>query len=239
MAPSIAPAPRTSTGRNAIFSVYGRRFDLLDIRRGGGILRIHEHGRPCHARRDFFQHFEPLRTQLAVEEGHASDVSSRACEARHDAVRHRVGGYCHDDGDGARRFPRRLRSRRAVSDNDLHPGTHELGREPRQALVLAFGPAEFDGEVLPLDVAEVTQARAQALELLRVRGRRDRAEEADAGDLGRLRAWAGTGMRPATMAAPPPRSSLLRWFTRSPCRLAAIIDGGIVVSPRAFAALSD
>src|SRR4051812_25012140 len=64
---------------------------------------------------------------------------------------------------------------------------HEIGRQVRQAVVLAFRPAEFDRQVLVLYKARFLQALAQCSHQMRKRVRRANVEETNNARPGLLR----------------------------------------------------
>src|SRR5262245_43315222 len=60
------------------------------------------------------------------------------------------------------------RSRYRVSQNDIYVEVDQFGCECRQSIVILFGPAGLDDDVLTFDIAELAQPGAQRLEPRRV-----------------------------------------------------------------------
>jgi hypothetical protein len=89
-------------------------------------------------------------------------VAARPVEAGNEANFHRVSANDEDDGNRRRRCFGCKRSRGADRcDDDSHPPANQVRREIRQALVVTFAPAIFDGDILTFDVTGFAQTLAE------------------------------------------------------------------------------
>ena len=64
-------------------------------------------------------------------------------------------------------------------DDYRHLTAHQLGRQRRQLIVLPFGPAVFDRDVVPLDITGFRQALAEYRRLRHERPGRTRSKKSD------------------------------------------------------------
>jgi len=90
---------------------------------------------------------------------YASDIAAWPCEAGDEANLHRVRADANDDRNClCRCFGRESRGGGPQHYDDSHFATDQLGRQPRQSVVLAVRPPVFRRHVLALDVADFAQA---------------------------------------------------------------------------------
>src|SRR6516165_2820399 len=104
------------------------------------------------------QQLKPLSRQLGSENRYACDVATGPVQARYEAELDRVNAG--QEGNRNCRG-RRLGSkcwRDADSGNHGYLATNQVGRQGRQLIILAWGPAVFDGNVLALGIAGFVQA---------------------------------------------------------------------------------
>jgi hypothetical protein len=73
-----------------------------------------------------------------------------------------------------------------MGHNHINVRTNQLSRQLAKVLVLSLRPSVFDHDIRALDVAEVTQAQSESLELSCVTGRRRGPEEANPRNLSQL-----------------------------------------------------
>jgi len=110
---------------------------------------------------------------------YASDIAAWPCEAGDEANLHRVRADANDDRNClCRCFGRESRGGGPQHYDDSHFATDQLGRQPRQSVVLAVRPAVFRRHVLALDVAAFAQAPPECGHTVRERSR-STAEESD------------------------------------------------------------
>ena len=96
---------------------------------------------------------------------HACEVASRSVQAGDKPELDRVAAAVEDNRNRLRSLPWPLVLQETIRGNHGHLATNQIGRQCRQAIVLALGPGIFDRYVLALDIAGFTQAlpeRAQA-----------------------------------------------------------------------------
>ncbi len=125
------------------------------------------------------QQLQPLRRQLNREKIDTCQVAAGLGEARNKTELDRVFADDEDDGDrGGRRLCRKRRRSASRGDHGKRPA-NQFGRQPRQSIVLVFGPTVYDRHVLALDIAAVFEALAECAQTVRARVRRCGAEEPD------------------------------------------------------------
>ena len=89
-------------------------------------------------------------------------ISARPVQALDQAVANRIAAAREHDRDDRRRRERCARRLRAARCGDhAHPPADEIGGERRQPIVLPFGPAILDWQVLAFDVTGLAQAAAE------------------------------------------------------------------------------
>ena len=109
-------------------------------------------------RHRLLEEFEPLPLQLRRQRGQPGHVAAWLREARHEASRHRVPSDRGDDRDGLGRVLGREGAGGAGREDDVRLETDKLVREDRMTFLLALRPLVPDDEILPLHVAELTEA---------------------------------------------------------------------------------
>ena len=120
---------------------------------GVGIGRIDQYGHGRDLRHHLVKQPEPFRLDLGGEHAYAGHIAAGPVHACDDAEFDRVAAEVEDD--------RNLRSRcfggergllRGGGDN-VHAALDEIGRESRQAFIVAVSPAIFDLDVPTVDIA--------------------------------------------------------------------------------------
>ena len=106
----------------------------------------------------FVQYLQPFRPELDVQGGGAGEVAARPAETCDQSDLHRVGRHCKDDRDGRGGGLGGERRRDIGAADDVDLAADEVGRQDRQPVVLAAGPAIFDCDVATLDEACFAQA---------------------------------------------------------------------------------
>src|SRR3990172_7257216 len=125
------------------------------------MIRVPEDTHPGNPGRHLFEECQSLSRQLVKYECHPRDVSTRAREARHEPHLDRIVTDPHDDWD---RSDRLLGGRGHVSterEDDVGLQAYQISGEIGEPLGLPLRETVLDGEVLPLDVSEVTQRLAE------------------------------------------------------------------------------
>src|SRR5262249_8877682 len=99
------------------------------------------------------QKLQPLRRQFTADKVDAGRVAARSWEAGDESKLDRVFGEDEDNGDRrGRSFGRQRRSIGARNDY-RSLSTNQFERQRGQSVVFALGPAVFDRNVLPHDIA--------------------------------------------------------------------------------------
>jgi hypothetical protein len=125
---------------------------------GGWTGRIDQERYQGRRRDDRVQHFQQFRHQLHTQLRHARNISARPGEARHKSARHRVDtGLKHYRNLAGRRLCGPCLGKSTGRCNHVHLATDQIGRQRRQSIVLIVGPAIFNGDILPLDIAGFDQ----------------------------------------------------------------------------------
>ena len=102
----------------------------------------------------FAQQLELLARQARVEEVTPVTLPpGRLRLATRPSFDRIAAGREHDRNRRGRGLGRKRRADRTGCDDHGHLAAHQLGRQRRQPIVLTFRPAEFDRDVLALDVA--------------------------------------------------------------------------------------
>jgi len=105
--------------------------------------------------------FESLSRQFGAKECCSRDVTARLSETLDQTGCDRISADRHNDGKNRAGLLCRRRSWGSVRDQAVEFETGKFGGELRKALIVAFGPAKFDGEIFTLDVAVCAQAILQ------------------------------------------------------------------------------
>jgi hypothetical protein len=130
---------------------------------------------------------------------HARDVAARPVQAGDKTLSDRIAsGREHDRHTRGCALGRK--HRHGIPDNQVHRPVDQLIHQSRQSIGPALCPAEFDRNILALDVARVLQALAERCYELRCVRRRRAAQKSD--HRHRLLRAVANG----TLAAAPPTS---------------------------------
>src|SRR5258705_9979396 len=122
------------------------------------IIRVQEDGDQRSCRNQLVQEPKPLWLHLCNEKIYPRRVAARSIQTGYEAELDRVVTAVEYDRDcGGCRFGCERRGIASGCDNHSHLTTSQLGRERRQAIILALGPAIFDCDVLALDISEFLQ----------------------------------------------------------------------------------
>ena len=122
--------------------------------RDGGIS---EHGDPGKPRHELLQHLQSLRLDRFIEIAQPGHVSAGPRQTGHQSKPNGISRD-HDDGNGAGGFLGRQRTRAAGRHQNIHFETDKLGNQLGYPLHAPVGRADFEGDRLPIDVAEFTEA---------------------------------------------------------------------------------
>src|SRR5262249_10167017 len=120
-----------------------------------------------------------LRGELGKKHRHAGDVAARPRETCDMTQADRVGVDREDDGNCRGPLPGRFNEGRRRGEDHIDGHARELGRKCGQ-LPTVLRPSPPDEDVVARDVAQVAQARPQAISCKRLG---DKAEKSDAWQL--------------------------------------------------------
>lgn len=128
------------------------------------MFRIGQNGDALEAGDNVPQDLDSLAVELGGEQGHPGHIAARPRQALGKASRDRIAA---EDKDAGRRQTQLAhgRGRRALDDDQIDTELDELvgqGRHPLEGIVTV---AIVDGEVSPLDIAELRQARPHRSEI--------------------------------------------------------------------------
>ena len=107
-------------------------------------------------------------------------------EARDDTGGNGVAAVHHDDWNCRCRILGDEGPRCPIGHDDVDFETNQLGRQTRELIVLFLGPAELNGDVLALDVAQVAKAGPKCRDPPCPRGSKCGTEESNPSNLRRL-----------------------------------------------------
>src|SRR5262249_28047877 len=139
-----------------------RRFCLPSLKFRNRTSRIDEDGDTGHYGHHLAHEFQPLRNQFAGEDIDTRDVGIWARKAgdKPQWDWSLVDSKPDRDGWGAR-LTRDCRSGAASCNDARPPPTDQIGCQPRQPIEPVLSPAVFDGNVLPLGIANFLQSLAE------------------------------------------------------------------------------
>ena len=145
----------------------GRSLRVARYGLGIGIGRVDEQGDDPRRGHQLVQQLQPLRPHLHVQRRVSREVAARSVHAGNEAGCNRIARYRENDRD---RRGRRLccQHSRSIGDDHRHLMTDQLNGHRRHSIVLAIRPAIFDGHVLALDIADLTEAFAERAHQVRV-----------------------------------------------------------------------
>ena len=126
----------------------------LDIR----IIRIYEHADRGGFWDELVQQLQPLCSKINEIVSYAGCVPARVIETAHETRRDRVSSSGEYDRDHGSCSLGRKRRRRGSRGYDGHLPTHQIGRQGRQSVVLAFCPPILDRHVATFDKTGLIQA---------------------------------------------------------------------------------
>ena len=202
----LAPVPFARTPIEILGRPHRHRKDLK-TKLGGGSLgglqgrtvrgrrRSQQHPDPGHARQGLFHYLESLGHDLRLNQCQPRDVAARPRKAGHVAEALRVGVSSEDNGDDVGCPSGGLHLRRRSREDDVDFQADEVGCRFGQPIG-RFSRAKCNGNVLPLDIAEVPQAHPQCFCPVRHRGGGTVNQIPDLANLRRLlRVRLGCGQR--------------------------------------------
>jgi hypothetical protein len=173
-------------------------------------VRVQERADQLNFRHQFAQQLHPLRIEFGAERAHPCDVAARPVETGNEPATDWIGNgrednrYCRSCCLG-----RHGRNVAAGREDHSDATADQLSGQPRQPLILIFGPAEFDRDVLAFDEAAIFEGLAENGDLVQEPARR------------RAISPASRAAAPAPPAATPlrrrPPSRKLRTTERLPC----------------------
>jgi len=102
--------------------------------------------------------FQPLRSYLRSQVGHAGDIAARSAQAFDEAEPDRIAAYFEDDRNGRGRRLCCERRRSSGRGNHCHLTINEVGCHFRQPISSTLGPTVIDRNVLTIDIAGFLQA---------------------------------------------------------------------------------
>src|SRR5215471_4960998 len=153
-----------------------RRQQVSSFRLGFRRIRVHEHANRRDVRHKLAQQLQSLCPYLADDKDHAGDIATGAVKAGDKAVPDRVtsgdehGWHCYGCGLGRDR-------RRTVRDDYGHRLVNQVSHQLRQLIITTFRKAQFNRDVLTLNIAGFRQALAERRYEVRRVGERGTAEE--------------------------------------------------------------
>src|SRR5262245_40953062 len=154
--------------------------NLFHLRIGGRKARVKQATDHASLWDQFPQQFQPLRHHFQDEKHHARHIAAGAVEAGHEALADRVRSNHEDDRDRRRRrLCRPCRLRAAGSRDHGDRPARQLGRQRRQSISSAFGPAVIDADIAMLDIASLAQAAPERRNEVRELAGRFQAEKPD------------------------------------------------------------
>jgi hypothetical protein len=137
-----------------------RCFSIRDFGLTEGIVRIDEivdHGGGGY---QLAQQLQPFPRDRRSEEARAGDIAARPVEASDEAQFDRVAATIEKDGNGGGcRLGDQRRTGIRYDHGDLT--ANQIGRQSRQSIELALGPAIFDRDVAAFDVVGILQTVAE------------------------------------------------------------------------------
>jgi hypothetical protein len=152
-----------------------------------GVCRIDESGDYACFRHHFVDEIKAFCCQFDVENSNAGDVSAGPIQAFDNAHSHRIEAGEKNDRD-RRGGCLGGQDRRCVHRDHGHLSLNQIGRQRRQSIVLAVGPAIFDRHVPAFDKARFAQTLTKCLSEVRIQFGRFTVEKADHGHRRLLRA---------------------------------------------------
>src|SRR5262245_34740381 len=154
--------------------------NLFHLRIGGRKARVKQATDRASLWDQLPQQFYPLRHHFHDEKHHARHIAAGAIEAGHEALVDRVRSNHEDDRDRRRRrLCRPCRLRTAGSRDHGDRPARELGRQRRQSISSALGPAVIDADIAMLDIASLAQAAPERRDEVRELAGRFQAEKPD------------------------------------------------------------
>src|SRR5262249_46926158 len=146
---------------------FGDRLQLFHCGCSTRIGRVQEHRHATELWNGLLKQFQSLTAQLGRQARKSGDVSARSCETCDDTRVYGIGVICHDDRYCAcclLRWPSRYG---ATSNDYVHFETHQCGCELEQAILIAFGIAVFNVDILSFKVAMFAQSPAERIDAAR------------------------------------------------------------------------
>jgi hypothetical protein len=153
---------------------------------GQRVLHIVQKRYSSDAHNRLSQQLESFRDQFAGKGAQAGNISARAREPCDDVGPDRFAARGHDHGNRSGGILGRRHRLRAAGHDQIDVETNQLGRKLGETLGAAVGRTVVEDEVLTFDVAELSQALSEGIEIGGVRCRGGRLQQTDTIDLARL-----------------------------------------------------
>src|SRR5574337_2226370 len=141
----------------------------------------------------FLEQLQLFGAQVRGEEGEPRDVPAWPRQVPDETGSHGIGNDHHDNGERLRRVLGREGRWRRMRNNDVNLEAHQFSREVCKPLGLPCSPSVLHREILPLDMAKLTQPLPEGLYSFGrdANGGRPAEQKPDSRDLGRLLRFGG------------------------------------------------
>jgi integrase len=138
---------------------FGGRQQVVELRLGRSIPAVHEHTDGPRLRHQFMQKLQLFGPQRGRKESCAGHIAFRSRHVRHEARLDRIIAI-YENNRYRRRglLGRPSRHAAAGSKDRCRPGPSEIGRETRQAVIVAFRNTINNLYVLPIDITLLMEA---------------------------------------------------------------------------------
>jgi hypothetical protein len=119
------------------------------------ISGVYEGGHARNPGKDLLQQLQAFPVEFRVQEAQPRQIPTRPGKARDESASHGIADGHHDDGNrgGGVLGCQGTRCRR--HDQDVNPVVDQLGHEGGKALVSSVGPADFQGDGSPFQIAQL------------------------------------------------------------------------------------
>src|SRR6266508_6695976 len=125
--------------------------------------RMHAYGKAREVRHRLLEELQPLAIELRRQVAQARQVPSWVGQARDEPFPHRITSQ-YNDGDRARSLLGGAGREVSEGHNHIDPEPDQLGRKLGKPFRLSLAIPGRDGNVLPLDIAQVAQTLLERLQ---------------------------------------------------------------------------